>query len=50
MNDRDKSFHSHGNCGPDGPIERYLDGGENPGDDIGMNFFLPSFTEDREGE
>ena len=50
MNDGDKPLQSHGDCRPDGAIQGYLDSGENPGENIGMDLLLPLQPGEREGE
>ena len=50
MNDGQEPLHSHGNCRPDGVIQGYLYGGENPGENIGMDLFLPGHRDEGEGE
>ena len=50
MNDRHEPLHGHSHCRPDGAIQGYLDGGENPGENIGMDILLPGNPEQWEGE
>ena len=50
MDDGDEPLQSHSHCGPDGPVQRYLECGENPGNNIRIDLFLPLPPGKRQGE